>query len=138
MSIKDIYNSILKRNDIGERKEKNLLYELKGSVKVVRKVGEEPNKDRTSFSKYFCDLCGRSYVISSLVQCNICGRWICRENCLSNRYGICSSCDGVLQLLLDSREYYMNSSESKSNNLKNLKRKNKEGDTNGRRRRKKS
>ena len=130
MSIKDIYNSIFKRDDIRKRKEKNLLYDLKKSVKIVRRVGEEPNRDRTSFSKYFCDLCGRSYVISSLVQCNICGRWVCRDNCLSNRYGVCNSCDGVLQLLLDSKDYYVNSNES--NNFKKFEKETIKGDTNGR------
>ena len=134
MSIKDIYSSIFRREEHrGERKRSDLLYELRKEIKVLRRVGEKPNRDRTSFSKYFCDLCGRSYVISSLVQCNICGRWICRDSCLSDRYNICNSCNGVLELLLDSRDYCTMSTEpDKSKKLKKTEKEKVEGDTNGR------
>jgi len=103
MSLREVYRSVLgkdKKNPLFDGKDRyNIVRELKREIKPLRKMGEKPNRDTLSFGRYFCDLCGKSYQLTSLSQCNICGRWVCRGKCLSRKYSICNSCKGVLELI---------------------------------------
>ena len=70
---------------------------LKEDIPVMRKQGEPPEKDPSSFSKFYCDLCNDSFQLSELKQCTLCGRWAC-SSCWTTEYYVCNSCNGILQL----------------------------------------
>ncbi|KQC02862.1 MAG: hypothetical protein APR55_07585 [Methanolinea sp. SDB] len=70
---------------------------LKDDIPVMRKQGEPPEKDPSSFSRFYCDLCNDSFPLSELKQCTLCGRWAC-TSCWTPEYYLCNSCNGILKL----------------------------------------
>jgi hypothetical protein len=72
---------------------------LRSDIGEIRRQGDHPVKDGDSFSRYICDLCHRTTLISTLRQCVICGRWACPD-CWKDEYYVCSSCSGVIRLHL--------------------------------------
>lgn len=70
---------------------------LKDDIPVMRKQGVPPEKDPSSFSRFYCDLCNDSFPLSELKQCTLCGRWAC-SSCWTPEYYLCNSCNGILKL----------------------------------------
>ncbi len=70
---------------------------LKDDIPVMRKQGVPPEKDPSSFSRFYCDLCNDSFPLSELKQCTLCGRWAC-SSCWTSEYYLCNSCNGILKL----------------------------------------
>jgi len=81
----------------------DLYHVLKNEVKPIRKQGEPPARDGTSFSRYACDLCNSVHPVQELRQCAICGRWAC-EGCWTKEYYLCNSCNGIVRLQLINKE----------------------------------
>lgn len=71
--------------------------QLKGNIPSVRKQGEYPEKDPSSFSKYYCDLCNDAFPLTGLRQCTLCGRWAC-PSCWTQDFYVCNSCHGIYKL----------------------------------------
>ncbi|WAI01707.1 hypothetical protein [Methanogenium organophilum] len=65
----------------------------------MKKQGEPPEKDPSSFSKYYCDLCNETFFLTRLRQCTLCGRWAC-TSCWTQDYYVCNSCLGIYKLHL--------------------------------------
>ena len=63
----------------------------------MRKQGEPPEKDPSSFAQYMCDLCNTPHPIAELRQCVLCGRWGC-ETCWKDEYYTCKSCAGLIKI----------------------------------------
>ncbi|MFA5394690.1 MAG: hypothetical protein WC346_01575 [Methanogenium sp.] len=63
----------------------------------MRKPGESPQKDVSSFSRYFCDLCNEAVPLTGLRQCTLCGRWAC-PSCWTQEFYVCNSCHGAYKL----------------------------------------
>lgn len=77
---------------------KNTLYSrLRGDIPLMRKPGRPPQKDPSTFSKYYCDLCNDSFPLTEIRQCTLCGRWAC-PSCWTAEYYVCNSCHGVIKL----------------------------------------
>ncbi len=95
MPLKRSWPSRKKENQ--EEKSPDLYAQLKREVQIMRKQGEPPDKDALTFSRYLCDLCSTSHVISGLKQCTVCGRWAC-EDCWTQEYYLCNSCSGIVAL----------------------------------------
>jgi len=72
---------------------------VKKDVTVMRKQGDPPEKDTSSFSRYHCDLCNSTFPSTELKQCTLCGRWAC-ATCWTPDYYICNACNGILRLHL--------------------------------------
>ncbi len=86
----------------GSKKDPNrpdLFSRVQKDVTVMRKQGEPPEKDASSFSRYHCDLCNSTFPSTELKQCTLCGRWAC-ATCWTPDYYICNSCNGILRLHL--------------------------------------
>jgi hypothetical protein len=81
----------------GSGKGPDLLSRVRNDVTVMRKQGEPPEKDTSSFSRYHCDLCNNTFLSTELKQCTLCGRWAC-ATCWTQEYYICNSCNGILRL----------------------------------------
>ena len=76
----------------------NTLYSrLRGDIPQMRKPGRPPQKDPSTFSKYYCDLCNDSFPLTEIRQCTLCGRWAC-PSCWTSEYYVCNSCHGVIKL----------------------------------------
>ncbi|WFN35605.1 hypothetical protein L1S32_05750 [Methanogenium sp. S4BF] len=63
----------------------------------MRKQGEPPQKDPSSFSKHYCDLCNDVFPLTRLRQCTLCGRWAC-TSCWTQEFYVCKSCHGAYKL----------------------------------------
>lgn len=70
---------------------------LKKEIQPIRKQGELPVRDSTSFSRYVCDLCNSVHPLQELRQCAVCGRWAC-GGCWTEEYYLCNSCNGIVRL----------------------------------------
>ncbi|KAF1078858.1 hypothetical protein [Methanogenium sp. MK-MG] len=70
---------------------------LKGDIPSMRKQGEPPHKDPSSFSKHYCDLCNDTFSLTVLRQCTLCGRWAC-SSCWTQEFYVCNSCHGTYKL----------------------------------------
>ena len=81
----------------GSKKDPDLFSRVRGDVTIMRKQGDPPEKDSSSFSRYHCDLCNSTFLSTELKQCTLCGRWAC-GSCWTQEYYICNSCNGVLRL----------------------------------------
>lgn len=71
--------------------------QLRGAIPSMRKQGEPPQKDVSSFSKYYCDLCNDTFPLTGLRQCTLCGRWAC-PSCWTQEFYVCNSCHGAYKL----------------------------------------
>jgi hypothetical protein len=71
-------------------------------ITKVREQGESPKSDVFSLDTYICDLCMGSISKENIIQCPLCGRWVCRKNCWDIEHRACSSCVGVIILCKDS------------------------------------
>ncbi|WP_408669672.1 hypothetical protein [Methanochimaera problematica] len=82
-----------------EQKERrdNLYSRLRGDIVTMRKQGNFPEKDPSTFSKYYCDLCNDSFPLNEIKQCTLCGRWAC-SSCWTQDFYVCNSCNGVIKL----------------------------------------
>jgi hypothetical protein len=94
--------SLLKKNLPGKKapdqgKQSNLYQTLRKEIPPIRKQGEPPLKDPSSFSRYRCDLCNSSFSLQELRQCAICGRWADKD-CFAPAYYVCNSCNGIIEL----------------------------------------
>jgi hypothetical protein len=77
---------------------KDTLYSrLRGEIPPMRKPGRPPQKDPSTFSKYYCDLCNDSFPLTEIKQCTLCGRWAC-PSCWTEDFYVCNSCHGVIKL----------------------------------------
>ena len=79
------------------REQKPFYSQLKGDIPSMRKQGEPPHKDPSSFSKYHCDLCNDAFPLTGLRQCTLCGRWAC-TSCWTEEFYVCNSCHGTYKL----------------------------------------
>lgn len=77
--------------------EHNLYSRLRGDIPPMRKPGRPPQKDPSTFSKYYCDLCNDSFPLTEIRQCSLCGRWAC-PSCWTEEFYVCNSCHGVIKL----------------------------------------
>ncbi|MBT8506891.1 hypothetical protein AZH53_00410 [Methanomicrobiaceae archaeon CYW5] len=75
----------------------NFYARLRGNIPVMRKQGQPPQKDPSTFSRYFCDLCNDSFPLTDMKQCSLCGRWSC-PSCWTEQYYVCNSCHGIIRL----------------------------------------
>lgn len=41
---------------------------------------------------YLCEICKNGFLISDLIQCSECGKWVCKENCLDTKENNCLIC----------------------------------------------
>jgi len=77
----------------------DLFSRVREDIPLIRKQGEPPDRDASSFSRYHCDLCNDSFPVTGMKQCTLCGRWSC-PSCFTDEYYICNSCNGILRLHL--------------------------------------
>lgn len=78
------------------RKE-NLVSRIRKDIPRIRKQGENPDRDTSSFSRFVCDLCNSPFPNTELRQCILCGRWAC-PSCWTEEYYVCNSCNGMITL----------------------------------------
>ncbi len=75
----------------------NFYARLRGNIPMMRKPGHSPQKDPSTFSRYYCDLCNDSFPLTDMKQCSLCGRWAC-PSCWTPQYYVCNSCHGIIRL----------------------------------------
>jgi hypothetical protein len=81
----------------------DLFHVVKGEVRPFRAQGDPPERDRTRFSGFICDLCNTTHPVQELRQCVLCGRYAC-GSCWTPEYYVCNSCNGIIRLTSIRRE----------------------------------
>ena len=72
------------------------------SIRKVRQQGDPPERDILAGQNHYrCDICRTTFERTVLVQCGLCGRWACRQQCWSSD-GVCITCQGVINLSKES------------------------------------
>ncbi|MDE4907668.1 hypothetical protein L0665_03455 [Methanogenium marinum] len=84
-------------NRVHETEPEPFYSRLRKDIPSLRKQGEPPQKDPSSFSKYYCDLCNDTFPLTGLRQCTLCGRWSC-SSCWTQEFYVCNSCHGTYKL----------------------------------------
>ncbi|HUU75833.1 MAG TPA: hypothetical protein VMW63_07045 [Methanoregulaceae archaeon] len=92
-----LWKSRSKNSGANGREGSDFYSRLKGDITTMRNQGEPPDKDPSSFSKYYCDLCNAVFPLTELKQCTLCGRWAC-SSCWTTEFYVCDSCDGIVKL----------------------------------------
>lgn len=90
---------------MGILKERSFYDLVRKNIDKIRDQGEPPRSDLTTFdsmNRYVCDLCKATVDRSGLIQCPLCGRWVCRDMCHNIDDAACMNCHGVIRLLRES------------------------------------
>lgn len=88
----------LLKNSLSSENGVDLRERISKDIKRVREPGEAPKADPIEMDVYLCDLCKAKVKSSEIIQCGLCGRWVCRDQCWDAENHVCESCLGIINI----------------------------------------